>query len=249
MLEYRAEFDAEVALDGGGELRARGFRLFIPHADVTETEIVDLLAAALAPQRIESAKVSDIRIVAEPHPPAGDHPGGRVRYIDLSQITADGPDRRRGTMMNTPFDVATVPLDRFAGLPAVVVRSVGTDPGITADLLADVTVTGRAVLLHTGGDRRWGTASYRSESPYLTRDGAEFLAAGGAAVVGVDAEWELSVFEALADARIPVVMNLTNLRELPPLGARFTAVPVREHCYGAHQVRAYATVPADEEGA
>ena len=237
MLEYRAEFDAEVALDGGGELRARGFRLFIPHADVTEAEIADLLAAALAPQRIESAKVSDIRIVAEPHPPAGDQPAERVRFAELGHVAASG-----GTCLHS---LSGLPLERLADLPAVVVRVVGGEPGITAAMLSDVTVTGRAVLLHTGADRHWGTASYTVGAPYLTSDGERLLADRGAALVGIDG---VTPHASLLAAGIPVVEHLTNLRELPPLGARFTAVPPRVAGAGTFEVRAYATVPVEEAG-
>ncbi|GAA1590282.1 cyclase family protein [Actinoplanes couchii] len=301
MLEYRAEFDAEVALDGGGELSARGFRMVIPHADVTEAEIADLLIAALAPQRVKRAEVSDVRIFAEPHPPAGDSPAERVRFVDLSHVITDGLvshpgvpapqitahltreasravyapgtefaiDRismvgNTGTYLDSPYhryadgtDLAGLPLDRLAGLPAVVVRAVGRERGVTADTLAHVMVTGHAVLLHTGGDRHWATDGYGVDAPYLTRDAAELLADRGAVLVGIDAvniddispaaSGERPAHTLLLAAGIPVVEHLTNLRELPPVGARFTAVPPRIAGFGTFPVRAYATVPAEDD--
>ncbi len=301
MLEYRAEFDAEVALDGGGELRARGFRLVIPHADVTDAEIAGMLIASLAPQRVERAEVSGVRIFAEPHPPAGESPVERVRYIELSHVISDGlvtipglpapeitahltRDASRavyapgtefaidrismigntGTYLDSPYhrypdgtDLAGLPLERLAGLPAVVVRAVGPERGVTAETLAHVTVAGHAVLLHTGGDRHWATPGYTTDAPYLTREGAELLADRGAALVGIDAVniddispaagGERPAHTLLLAAGIPVVEHLTNLRELPPLGARFTAVPPRISGFGTFPVRAYATVPDEED--
>ncbi|MEU4622581.1 cyclase family protein [Actinoplanes sp. NPDC023801] len=300
MLDYRAEFDAEVTLDGGGELRARGFRLNIPHADVTESEITALLVAALAPQRVERAKVSDVRIVAEPHPPAPDAEAERVRFVELSHVITAGmvtypglpapeitPHLTRtasrgnyaagtefaidrismvgntGTYLDSPYhryadgaDLAGIPLERLAGLPTVVVRAVGSERGVTAEMLAHVTVAGRAVLLHTGGDRHWGTPEYGTDAPYLTRDGAQLLADQGAALVGIDSvniddaspagAGERPAHSLLLAAGIPIVEHLTNLRELPPIGARFTAVPPRVAGFGSFPVRAFATVPADE---
>ena len=300
MLDYRAEFDAEVTLDGGGELRARGFRLNIPHADVTDTDITALLVAALAPQRVERAAVSDVRIIAEPHPPVTGPETGRVRFVDLSHVITAGmvtcpglpapeitPHLTRdasrdvyatgtefaidrismvgntGTYLDSPFhryadgtDLAGLPLERLAGLPAVVVRAVGGERGVTAEMLAHVAVAGHAVLLHTGGDRHWGTPGYGVDAPYLTSEGARLLADRGATLVGIDAVniddvspdagGERPVHSLLLAAGIPVVEHLTNLRELPPLGASFTATPPRVSGFGTFPVRAFATVPADD---
>ncbi|GGN70748.1 hypothetical protein GCM10010112_37560 [Actinoplanes lobatus] len=300
MLDYRAEFDAEVALEGGGELRARGFRLDIPHADVTEVEVTALLVAALAPQRVERAEVRGIRILAEPHPAAGRTPVERVRYVELSHVIEAGlvtfpglpgpeitPHLTReasrgvyapgtefsierismvgntGTYVDSPFhrypdgtDLAGLPLERLAGLPAVVVRAVGGERGVTAEMLAHVTVAGRAVLLHTGGDRHWATPAYATGAPFLTADGARLLVDRGAALVGIDAVniddmspatcGERPAHSLLLAAGIPIVENLTNLRQLPPCGARFTAVPPRIAEFGTFPVRAFATVPVED---
>jgi kynurenine formamidase len=43
-----------------------------------------------------------------------------------------------------------------------------------------------------------------------------------------------------------VVEHLTNLADLPPTGARFTAVPPRIAGFGTFPVRAYAAVPDRE---
>jgi len=43
------------------------------------------------------------------------------------------------------------------------------------------------VLLHTGGDRHWGTADYSRNAPFLTEHGARWVVEHGAALVGIDA--------------------------------------------------------------
>ena len=47
----------------------------------------------------------------------------------------------------------------------------------------------------------------------------------------------------LMGAGIPVVGHVTGLAQLPPHGARFTAVPVAVVDFGTLPVRAYARVP------
>jgi arylformamidase len=47
--------------------------------------------------------------------------------------------------------------------------------------LAALDVGGTAVLLHTGDDARFGTPAYAEKRHFLTRAGAAWLAANGAA--------------------------------------------------------------------
>ena len=59
--------------------------------------------------------------------------------------------------------------------------------GIDVGALAALDVRGRAVLLHTGDDARFGTADYPEGRHFLTRAGAAWLAGHDAALVGIDA--------------------------------------------------------------
>jgi arylformamidase len=169
-----------------------------------------------------------------------------------------------GTYLDSPFhrygdgtDLAGLPLERLADLPAVVVRTIGGGVrGVGVGALAALDVAGRAVLLHTGGDRHWATPEYAVDAPYLTRDGAAWLVDHGAALVGIDAvniddvseraRGERPAHSLLLAAGIPIVEHLTGLAELPPTGARFTAAPPRVAAFGTFPVRAYAAVPAYE---
>ncbi|HEU4347191.1 MAG TPA: cyclase family protein [Actinoplanes sp.] len=169
-----------------------------------------------------------------------------------------------GTYLDSPFhryadgtDLAGLPLERLADLPAVVVRTAGSGiRAVDVGALAALDVAGRAVLLHTGGDRHWGTPEYAVDAPYLTEAGATWLVGHGAALVGIDAVniddispacgGRRPAHSALLAAGIPIVEHLTGLANLPPTGARFTATPPRVAAFGTFPVRAFAAVPAVE---
>lgn len=164
-----------------------------------------------------------------------------------------------GTYLDSPYhrypdgaDLAALPLRSLADLPAVVIRAVGgRSRAVDVGTLAASDVAGRAVLLHTGGDRHWGTPAYAEDAPYLTGAGARWLVENGSALVGIDAVniddmtggGHRPAHSVLLAAGIPIVEHLTGLDQLPITGARFTAVPPRITEFGTFTVRAYASVP------
>ena len=164
-----------------------------------------------------------------------------------------------GTYLDAPYhryadgaDLSAVPLDRTADLPATVVRVAGTrHRAIDVGAVAALDVHGKAVVLHTGDDARFGSPAYAEEAHFLTRAGAAWLAANGAALVGIDAiniddtdDGSRPAHSLLLAAGIPVVEHLTGLGQLPPTGARFTAVPLRIEGLGTIPVRAFARLPS-----
>lgn len=187
----------------------------------------------------------------------------RPRYAPGTEFSLDRIDMvgQTGTYLDAPrhrydggADLAGLPLERLADLPAVVVRTAGSGRrAVTEDDLEPYAVAGHAVLLHTGGDRGWGTPAYGVDAPYLTGAGAALLVERGAALVGIDSinlddnteasGGERPAHTALLAAGIPIVEHLTGLEELPPHGARFTAVPPRITAFGTFPVRAYAQTP------
>jgi arylformamidase len=164
-----------------------------------------------------------------------------------------------GTYLDSPFhrhadgpDLAGLPLEKLADLPAIVVRTAGSGRrAVGIEDLAGHDVAGCAVLLHTGGDAAFGTPAYGVDAPFLTGDGAQWLAAQGAALVGIDAvnideiiqRGERPVHTVLLAAGIPIVEHLTGLDLVPDTGARFTAAPPRFAEFGTFPVRAYAQLP------
>jgi arylformamidase len=164
-----------------------------------------------------------------------------------------------GTYLDSPYhrydggtDLAGLTLDQLAELPVVLVRVTDAGQrGVDAAALAAFDVRGKAVLIHTGNDARFGTPEYAVDSGYLGRDGAQLLVDSGAVLVGIDsiniddpADGTRPAHTILLGAGIPIVEHLTGLAQLPPTGAIFTAVPPRVRNFGTFPVRAYASIPA-----
>ena len=82
-----------------------------------------------------------------------------------------------GTYVDSPFhrladgqDLAELPLERLVNVPAVRVDVTGTSSrAVDAPALLPYDLAGRAVLIHTGHDRHWGTDAYGRDNPFLTR--------------------------------------------------------------------------------
>ena len=162
-----------------------------------------------------------------------------------------------GTYLDSPFhrfpdgiDLAGLPLERLADLEAVAVDVAGSqERAIDRQQLLPYDLEGRAVLIHTGWDRHWGTDAYFHEHPFLTADAARHLVESGAALVGIDslniddnATGERPVHTSLLAAEIPICEHLINLDRLPADRFRFTAVPVKVRGMGTFPVRAYASI-------
>jgi arylformamidase len=176
--------------------------------------------------------------------------GGAEFAIDRVSLVGN-----TGTYLDTPFhrypdgyDLGALPLARVANLPTVVVRTTGSGArGVDAGSVAPFDVAGKAVLLHTGGDRDFGTPAYAENAPFLTEGAARWLAEHEAALVGIDAvniddieDRTRPAHSILLAAGIPIVEHLTALDRLPVHGARFTAVPPKFAEFGTFPVRAFA---------
>jgi kynurenine formamidase len=162
-----------------------------------------------------------------------------------------------GTYVDSPFhryadgaDMSELPLDRLAELDAITVDVTGSgDRAVDRTLLAPYDVAGKAVLVHTGWDRHWGTDRYFEGHSFLTAQAAEHLVSEGALLVGIDSlniddtlGGERPVHSTLLAAGIPICEHLTGLGALPASGFRFSAVPVKVRGMGTFPVRAYATL-------
>ncbi len=168
----------------------------------------------------------------------------RIEMVSNTGTYVDTPEHR----FEGGADLDATPLEAIANLEGVVVEA---PPGraIGAAAVPDANVRGKAVLVHTGWDRHFGTTAYGHGHPYLTRDAAEKLRDAGAALVGIDslniddaADDTRPVHTILLGASVPVVEHLTNLAALPPAGFRFFAAPPRIRGVGSFPVRAFAIV-------
>ena len=162
-----------------------------------------------------------------------------------------------GTYLDSPFhrypdgkDLAALPLERVAGLDAVLVRvPAGAPRAIGWAAFERLGLQGRAVLVATGWDRHWRTERYGRENPFLTADACERLRDAGVSLVGIDSvniddlgDPARPAHSILLGAEIPIVEHLTNLAALPDGGLRFSAVPPKVAGFGTFPVRAFAEV-------
>jgi kynurenine formamidase len=171
---------------------------------------------------------------------------GRIEMVANTGTYVDAPSHR----FEGGSDLAGLPLERLADLEGVLFRAQPGVRAIDAAALRALEVRGRAVLVATGWDRHFGTPAYAAGHPFLTRDAAEWLVEGGAALVGIDslniddtADGTRPVHTALLRAGIPVVEHLAGLSALPAVGFRFFAVPPKVRGMGTFPVRAFALVP------
>jgi kynurenine formamidase len=161
-----------------------------------------------------------------------------------------------GTYLDTPYhrypegpDLSGVPLEAIADLPGLVVRAEGLR-SVGRERFAGGDVRGKAVLIHTGWDRHFGTEDYLHDHPYLEPEAVRWLVEQGPALVGIDTlniddtppRGERPAHTLLLGAGIPIVEHLTGLAALPDSGFRFHATPPMVVGLGTFPVRAYAVV-------
>lgn len=162
-----------------------------------------------------------------------------------------------GTYLDSPFhryadgqDLSELSLATLANLDGLCLRfNELVRQAIDASLFQGADVKDRAVLIHTGWDAYWRTEQYFVGHPFLTGDAAEFLADGGAKLVGIDSlniddirDTARPAHSILLKAGIPIVEHLCNLSALPEDGFRFFAVPVKVKGMGTFPVRAFGII-------
>jgi kynurenine formamidase len=159
-----------------------------------------------------------------------------------------------GTYLDSPFhryengrDLSELELTSLANLGGLRANGAG-QRAIDKTVFEGVDVKGKAVLIQTGWDKHWRSDNYfEGTHPFLTNDAAQFLADGGAALVGIDsyniddtADLMRPAHSILLGAGIPIVEHLCNLGELPGDGFKFFATPVKVKGMGTFPVRAFA---------
>jgi kynurenine formamidase len=161
-----------------------------------------------------------------------------------------------GTYIDAPFhryqegkDLSQLDLSSVANLDGLVLHAQPNSRKITPEVFNGRDMRGKAVLIHTGWDRRWGTESYFKDHPYLTRESAGHLKSSGAALVGIDSlniddntDGMRPAHTILLASEIPIVEHLCNLDGLPNTGFKFFAVPAPVNGMGSFPVRAFAII-------
>jgi arylformamidase len=158
-----------------------------------------------------------------------------------------------GTYVDAPFhrhpdgaDLASVPLEKLADLAGIVVPAPEDGP-IEAGVLSGSAVGGKAVLVHTGWAKHWGSANYFRSGPFLTAGACESLVHEGAALVGIDCaniddmqDPARPAHTLLLAAGIPVVEHLRGLDQLQGRRFRFFGAPPAIQGGTSFPVRAFA---------
>jgi len=176
--------------------------------------------------------------------------------LEIAAITLVG---NTGTYVDAPFhfhadraDVAQLPLERLVNVPIVMIQ-VRDRSEVSADDLGERDrLWGRAVLVHTGWSRHWGTDRYLDfDCPHLRADAVDALVDANVAVVGIDSlniddpsDPDRPAHNRLLGADIPIIEHLTNLQAVPDAGARLTAVPPPARGMASFPVRAIAVYGA-----
>jgi arylformamidase len=93
---------------------------------------------------------------------------GRISLVANTGTYVDSPWHR----YEAGADLASMPLSSLADLEGVVVRLPEAVQAVDSRMLEPYEVAAKAVLIHTGWDRHWGTSEYGAGGhPHLTEDG------------------------------------------------------------------------------
>ena len=179
------------------------------------------------------------------HTPRAQFHIGRIELIGNTGTYVDAPFHYRAD----GADVAQLPAERLLDIPIVVVRALERHTVTAAHLVDAGELWGRAVLVHTGWDRHWGTPEYLRPGPHLDGSAARALVEANVACVGIDsvniddmADPHRPVHTTLLDNDIPIIEHLTGLSALPDSGARLYALPAPIVGLGSFPVRAVAVL-------
>jgi kynurenine formamidase len=178
----------------------------------------------------------------------------RTRYEEGTEFDIGAIDMaaNTGTYVDAPFhryadgaDLAGLPLERLVGVPGLVVDA--GERVIGPEVFDGVRVGGKAVLIRTGWDTRFGGDDYLGEHPYLTAEAASVLADGGVLVVGIDsaniddtAGGARPAHSILLAAGITLVEHLAHLERLPGGPFELFVIPAPVVGMGTFPVRAVA---------
>ncbi len=179
--------------------------------------------------------------------------GGKPFQIDRVDLVGN-----TGTYLDSPYhryadgpDLAALPLEAVADLPVVLLDlrerpARGVDAALLDERATTKELAGSAILLLTGGDAAWGTPGYAEDSPYLTEDGARWLADRRVALVGIDAvniddlaDQTRPAHSILLGAGVLILEHLTGLDRVTSPGGRLHAAPLPWRGIGTWPVRAY----------
>jgi kynurenine formamidase len=157
-------------------------------------------------------------------------------------------DNHIGTHVDAPLhliaggaSVDQLPLDVFCGTAIVLDIPCGQNGAIGRAEMENAGQEirrGDIVVVHTGWGDKIGDSDYASHHPYLTEDGAEWLAEKGVRMVGMDVQsvelphslrqknFRYTSLRILLTHGIPAIHNLTNLEQIKNRRVKIFALPI-----------------------
>lgn len=166
-----------------------------------------------------------------------------------------------GTYIDAPYHafenldkIGDIPLEKLVDLNAFVVRINKKKGFFCIDdfrFLENENLMGSAVLLNSGFDKKYGTAEYKKNPPYLTEEGANWLINHGVSFIGIDTlliddymsieELGNPVHQIILGSGSIICEDMKNLDLVPQKGAILSAVPPRI-AMSSFPVRVYAKI-------
>ena len=189
------------------------------------------------------------------------YPGDGAVHVSVLQQGSPNLSRidfcvHTGTHMDAPFHFLTgaetidrVPLERCLATARMIdLRSIAGDTIGLADLEphGHALRQARAAVLHTGWSKHWEAPHYFTGHPCLAADAAQFLAACGVHLVGVDMpsvdRAPYPAHRVLLGAGLLIVENLTNLEAIGTDQFQLIVLPLKLAGRDGSPVRAVAVI-------
>src|SRR5262245_35377329 len=132
-----------------------------------------------------------------------------TKLVEISQPF----DGKNGTVLYSAGPAAIEPV------LTMVLESVGPMRHAVSVPFHDSQARGKAILIRTGWDQKWGTAAYLEPGPYLHEDLVFRFVRSNVKLVGVDFCIDADSREALLSKGIPILENLRDLNTIPKWGS------------------------------
>jgi arylformamidase len=176
-------------------------------------------------------------------------PGTEFQIGKIEMVT------NTGTYLDCPFhryadgkDLSQINLAKLAELEAILVDA-EKHQSIGINFFEGKSLTGKAVLVHTGWSQHWRTDAYFENHPFLTAEAADYLVSQDVKLVGIDSHNiddtrtnTRPVHTTLLRNEILIVEHMTNLHLLKGKRFIFNAVPPKFAGVGTFPVRAFVKI-------
>jgi kynurenine formamidase len=145
-------------------------------------------------------------------------------------------DGKNGTMLYAPGDSTPEPM------LTMVLESVGPMRHAVSVPFHDSQARGKAILIRTGWDKKWGTDAYDEPGPFLHEDLVFRFIRSNVKLVGVDFCIDADSRQALLSKGIPILENLRDLNTIPKWGVTLRIEGRGDTGAGIQPVRVFAEI-------